>query len=174
MKSARVSLYRLNTLDEASFVEVCGPFFEHSPWIAIRTWSRRPFSSVENLHDEFVATVRAATSPEQVALIVAHPDLVGRLAREGQLTHESTTEQAAAGLNALSPDEVTLFNRFNADYRAAFGFPFVICARENRKDAILVAFPTRLKHSREQEIACALDEIYKIARHRLLDRIKPD
>src|SRR5690606_39037515 len=97
--------------------------------------------------------------------------LVGRLARAGQLTHESTREQASAGLDRLSPDEIAAFDRHNAAYQAKFGFPFVICARENRKDAILAAFPVRLAHSREQEIATALAEIGKIAWLRLADAV---
>ncbi|MCP6756244.1 2-oxo-4-hydroxy-4-carboxy-5-ureidoimidazoline decarboxylase, partial [Klebsiella pneumoniae] len=89
-----------------------------------------------------------------------------RLAREGQLTTESTREQSAAGLAALLPEEIDLFERYNADYRSKFGFPFVICARENKKEAILAAFSVRLKNTREQEIDTALTEIAKIARLR--------
>jgi len=52
---------------------------------------------------------------------------------------------------------------------ARFGFPFVICARKNKKEAILQAFPVRLTHDRDQEIATALGEIYQIAGLRLAD-----
>lgn len=116
----------------------------------------------------------AAGADEQLKLIASHPDLVGSLAREGRLTRESTTEQAAAGLTQLSRDEIAAFERFNAEYRTKFGFPFVICARENKKAAILAAFPRRLANTREQEIATALGEIAKIARLRLLDRVSDD
>jgi OHCU decarboxylase len=118
--------------------------------------------------------VRSASTDEQLGLIRAHPDLVGRLAREGRLTRESTGEQAAAGLDQLSTDEVAAFERYNAEYLERFGFPFVICARENRKDAILAAIPKRLANSREQEIATALAEIDKIARLRMNDAIWED
>ena len=47
-------------------------------------------------------TVERATPDEQVALIRAHPDLVGRAALAGQLTAASSREQAAAGLGALA------------------------------------------------------------------------
>jgi 2-oxo-4-hydroxy-4-carboxy-5-ureidoimidazoline decarboxylase len=163
------SLQSLNTCTRDEFVRVCGPFFEHSPWIAERSYAKRPFASVDALHASLVQTMHDATTDEQVKLIAAHPDLVGRLAREGKLTHESTREQAAAGLAALSAREMELFGRYNAEYRAKFGFPFVICARENKKDAILAAFPARLQNSRELEIDAALAEIAKIARLRLLD-----
>ena len=109
---------------------VCGGFFEHSPWIAERAWEQRPFVSREALHGVMIGVVRTAAPAEKVGLIAAHPDLVGRLAREGKLTRESTGEQAAAGLAALSDAEIAAFEEHNAAYRAKFGFPFVICARE--------------------------------------------
>jgi len=164
-------LRKLNTSDRAGFVAVCGPLFEGSPWIAERTWERRPFPSREELLRALIATVEGATEAEKVGLIAAHPDLVGRFAREGRLTAESTAEQRAAGLDSLNAEEVVLFERYNQTYRERFGFPFVICARENRKETILSAFPVRLEHSRAEEIASALAEIAKIARLRLLDAV---
>ena len=74
----------------------------------------------------------------------------------------------------LTSDEVAAFERYNAAYGERFGFPFVICARVNRKDAILAAFPKRLENSREQEIAAALAEIDKIAALRMNDAIWED
>jgi OHCU decarboxylase len=165
------TLQQLNHADRGTFVRICGPLFEHSPWIAERTFDRRPFTSLDALHKALVETMRSATTDEHVKLIASHPDLVGKLAREGKLTTESTGEQSAAGLTQLSPREVELFERYNAEYRRKFGFPFVICARENKKDAILAAFPVRLQNSREQEIETALTEIAKIARLRLPDAV---
>ena len=161
-------------MDEDAFVDAIAHVFEHSPWIARRAHAKRPFASVAALHDALVDTVRVAAESEKLALIRAHPDLVGKMAREGGLTRESTAEQRAAGLAALSADEVEQFDRYNAAYRDRFGFPFVICARENKKDAILAAFPPRLANTREREIDAALDEIYKIARLRLIDAIQED
>ena len=171
MAQNKARLSELNEADGDAFVRVCGPLFEHSPWVAERTFDKRPFASIDALHEELCRTLRAASRDEQVKLIASHPDLVGRLAREGRLTRESTSEQAAAGLTQLSDDEVAAFERFNEAYRAKFGFPFVICARENKKGAILAAFPDRLKNTREREIQTALGEIETIARLRLLDAV---
>jgi OHCU decarboxylase len=169
--SVKHSLAELNAGDEAGFTAACGPLFEHSPWIAARTWQHRPFSTLANLHQELVETVRHATRQEQTALIAAHPDLVGRLAREGRVSRQSAAEQDAAGLTILSDAEIQLFDRYNQEYRAKFDLPFVICARENRKEAILAAFPARLAHTREQEITAALAEIAAISRFRLHDTV---
>ncbi|HMQ35911.1 MAG TPA: 2-oxo-4-hydroxy-4-carboxy-5-ureidoimidazoline decarboxylase, partial [Chloroflexaceae bacterium] len=97
------------------------------------------------------------------------PDLAGGGALGGRLTAESAGEQAAAGLTALSADELARFQVYNAAYKERFGFPFVICAREHKKDAILAAFPVRLANGRDDEIRTALDEIAKIAWLRLSD-----
>jgi 2-oxo-4-hydroxy-4-carboxy-5-ureidoimidazoline decarboxylase len=167
-----MTLDQLNAFSRDEFVRLVGPVFEHSPWIAEAAWARRPFGSMEALHKALCAVVRGATEAHKLALIRAHPDLVGRLALTGQLTPEFTHEQASAGLNTLSAAEVELFQRNNAAYRTRFGFPFVICARLNKKEAILAGFNERLHHAPGQEVAAALDEIFKIAELRLRDLIK--
>lgn len=161
----------LNACDVARFVAVCGPLFEHSPWIAERAAAARPFADRKSMFQAFCSVVEAATVAEQLALVRAHPDLVGRAALAGQLTGESTREQAAAGLGNLSMEEVRRFQEFNAAYHAKFNFPFVICARENKKEAILAAFPLRLQNTGDQELRTALVEVFKIARLRLLDAV---
>ena len=69
-------------------------------------------------------------------------------------------------------EEIARFEELNAAYRDRFDFPFVICARENKKESILAGFDARLGNSRESEIATALGEIAKIARLRLLDIVR--
>jgi 2-oxo-4-hydroxy-4-carboxy-5-ureidoimidazoline decarboxylase len=113
--------------------------------------------------DEFVAAV---------ALIAAHPDLAGRVAREGRLTPASRGEQAVAGLDRLTSAETARFDAANARYRERFGFPFVICVREHDKASILAALESRGAHDRAAEIATALAEIAKIARLRLEDAVR--
>ena len=164
-----MTLSQLNSLSREEFIRIVGPVFEHSPWIAEVTWPQRPFASVEELHRALCQTVTDASEAQHLALIRAHPDLVGKLALAGQLTKESTSEQAGAGLGNLKPEEVALFQQNNAAYKEKFGFPFVICARLNKKEAILNGFKVRLQNSRAQEIQAALVEIFKIAELRLRD-----
>jgi OHCU decarboxylase len=168
-----ISLAELNHRDRAGFVAAVGHVFEHSPHFAAAAWERRPFASREALHAALCDAVRQASPDARLALIQAHPDLAGRLARSGELGAASAGEQVAAGLDALSPAEADRFDAYNAAYRERFGFPFVICAREHKKEAILAAFPARLQHGREQEIATALAEIEKIAWLRVVDAIEP-
>jgi len=168
----RHTIAQLNSLSRDEFVRLAGPVFEHSPWIAEETWLKRPFASVGQLHQALCETVQNAGEEKQLALIRAHPDLVGRAALAGTLTRESTGEQASAGLNKLTPEETELFQKSNAAYRQRFDFPFLICARLNQKDAILNGFRIRLRNSRKAEIKTALEEIGKIAYLRLQDIIE--
>ena len=166
-----MTISELNQLSQKDFVRAIGPVFENSPWIAEMAFAKKPFANWESLHRALCETVKISGEEKQLALIRAHPDLVGKLALAGQLTKESTNEQASAGLYKLSPEEIELFQKQNAAYKNRFGFPFVICARLNKKESILAGFGERLKNSREQEIKTALEEIFKIAELRLCDLI---
>lgn len=170
--SITATLAKINQLGRNEFVATLGPLFEGSPWIADATWPARPFGSIDQLHQALCATMHAAPTERQIALIQAHPDLAGKAAIAGELTAESAREQSSAGLGRLTPEQFATFTRLNGAYREQFGFPFVICAREHSASSILEHFATRLEHPRDQEIATALGEIAKIARLRLLDAVR--
>lgn len=156
--------------DRDAFVARYGALFEHSPWVAEAAYEDGPYASDEAALAAMVAAVGRAPRERQVALIRAHPDLAGRAAIAGELTDDSAREQAAAGLDRLTPGEYAAFTETNAAYRERHGFPFVICAREHDKHSILAAAAERLGHDTETEIGVALAEIAKIARLRLEDR----
>jgi 2-oxo-4-hydroxy-4-carboxy-5-ureidoimidazoline decarboxylase len=167
------SLAALNAADRATFVVAIGFAFEHSPWIAEAAWERRPFDSIDALHAALDDVVRGAPQERQIALIAAHPDLGGRLARTGRLTAASTDEQASAGLDRLEPEVIARFDEANAAYRARFGFPFVIAVRRRNQAMILTELERRVSNERADEIATALAEITQIARLRLEEAVTP-
>lgn len=167
------TLAEINGMDRAHFVSALGHLFEHSPWVADLTYERRPFLTAQSLHAELCATLARASLASQLELIRAHPDLAGRLAMAGKLTAASTAEQASAGLDRLASEELALFQAKNEDYKARFGFPFVICARLNDKATILRALNERIANSPDEERQTALKEIEKIAWLRLSDLVRP-
>jgi len=168
------TVFELNRLPQSEFTAALGHLIEHSPWVPEETWGGRPFGDIGELHAKLCAVMRAAPRARQMELIRAHPDLAGRLAQQRALTAESTREQAKAGLDRLSADERSEFQKLNDAYRARFDFPFIICARLNAKDAILSALRARSSNSPEQEFQTALGEIEKIARLRLTDLLKTE
>jgi OHCU decarboxylase len=151
-----------------------GGLFEHSPWVVETAWRRGPFASVAGLHAALVAVLRDASRERQLDLIRAHPELAGREAEAGTLTRESSHEQASAGLDRLTADELAAWRGLNRAYRERFGFPLIACVREHTTDSILAWGAVRLEHSREEEIEIALGEIAKIARLRLADLVSRD
>jgi 2-oxo-4-hydroxy-4-carboxy-5-ureidoimidazoline decarboxylase len=165
------TLAALNSADSGDFVGAIGHLFEHSPWVAEETYDKRPFTSLDELHRSLCETMLSASAEKQMALIRAHPDLAGRLAKAGQLTADSTKEQSAAGLDKLTESEGAEIQRLNDAYKARFGFPFIICARLNAKDTILAAMRSRVGSSLESEHSTALAEITKIARLRLNEAV---
>ncbi len=162
--------HRPSRMGRALFVEVFGNTFEHTPLIAERAHAAGLSSeqdSAEGLHAAMVAALRACSAAEQEALIVAHPDLAGRLALAGELTAASAGEQASAGLDRLSPDDLSRFTTLNAAYRQRFGFPFIVAVRGLGTQDILAAFERRLAHSPQEERTEALAQIERIALLRL-------
>jgi OHCU decarboxylase len=176
MTDGQLSIDQINALDRDEFVARLGFLFEHSPWIAELAWAARPFADCDELHRRLWAVVERAPLERRLDLIRAHPDLVGRAALAGTLGPASTTEQSAAGLDPdrLTAAEIAAFAELNRAYHARFGFPFVICARDNKKEGILAGLTTRLGNDRATEIATALAEIAKIAHYRLDEVVLPD
>ncbi|WP_454714682.1 2-oxo-4-hydroxy-4-carboxy-5-ureidoimidazoline decarboxylase [Caulobacter segnis] len=166
-----LTLSRLNSMNQTGFTTALGFAFELSPWVVERAWSERPFASVEALHDTMMAVLDAAPLADKLALIRAHPELAGKAAIAKQLTAESTSEQASAGLDRLTPEEFTRFHELNAAYGERFGFPFIIAVRLNDKVSILAAMQARLVHDEAAEIAEAIKQIGLISKLRLLDAV---
>ncbi|WP_340115319.1 2-oxo-4-hydroxy-4-carboxy-5-ureidoimidazoline decarboxylase [Pelagibius sp. 7325] len=158
--------------DRAAFVARFGGVFEHSPWVAEAAFEAGlpvlPWTP-EGLHAAMVLAMRAGSDEQKRALIAAHPDLAGRLARAGRLTAESSKEQASAGLDMLSDAERQRFTALNEAYKAKFGLPFIMAVKGHTKDKILAAFERRLNNDSAAEFATALKEIEKIALLRLKD-----
>ena len=158
-------------MDRDDFVAYFGGVFEESPWIAREAWESRPFGSVDALHAAMVWVVEHSPRAARLELIRAHPDLAGKAAIAGALTPESTREQTAAGLDRLTPAQYERITTLTAAYRERFGFPFVVCAREQTADSIIATAAARLEARPDDEEQTALSEIAKIARLRLDDLV---
>jgi len=162
-----LTLQALSALSQPDFVSHLDGIFEHSPWIAERTWAQRPFDSIDGLHAAMLAVLDTASTAEQLALICAHPELAGKEAEEGTLTTASTGEQRGAGLDQCSKDELQRLRSLNKAYRERFGFPFVVAVKGLSRHQIMDGVEARLSNDRDTEFARCLQEIGKIARFRL-------
>jgi len=168
---ARIPLSILNDRSCDDFVAALRGIYEHSPWIAERSWERRPFASRFALHEALQTVVYEASTEEQLGLIRAHPELAGKAAVRGELTAESTQEQAGAGLGACSQEEFDRLQQLNAGYNDRFGFPFILAVKGHTRRSIIAAFEERLANDTDTERATAIDQIGRIAMFRLWDRV---
>jgi 2-oxo-4-hydroxy-4-carboxy-5-ureidoimidazoline decarboxylase len=166
-----IPLDELNTFPRATFVGVLGDLFEHATWVAEAAFAARPFATVAALHEAMMRAVREAPNDRQLSLIRGHPELGSKVARAGDLTEASKSEQGSLGLDRLSEEEFTRFERLNKAYRDKFDFPFIVCVRRHTRDSILAQFERRLAHDAERERARALTEIGLITRLRLVAKV---
>ncbi|MDB4836938.1 2-oxo-4-hydroxy-4-carboxy-5-ureidoimidazoline decarboxylase [Marinomonas sp.] len=163
------------SLNEADFVTVLGDIYEHSAWVAEQIWrqkSQHPSGYLDDVAKLQVAmrdVVNDSTDEQKLLLLRAHPDLAGKAALAGSLTDASKSEQAGAGLDQCSDEELTHFLKLNDEYRGKFGFPFIMAIKEASKEQILSGFEERMPNDLQTEFERAINEVHKIAGFRLAD-----
>ncbi|XP_047481024.1 2-oxo-4-hydroxy-4-carboxy-5-ureidoimidazoline decarboxylase-like isoform X1 [Penaeus chinensis] len=169
------SINDINAMDYEDFISHFGNAIENCSLIAAAVWRFRPFNDVVHLHEALCSFVDdlpvSVLSPGQEGILRSHPDLAGRVAAAGALTAESTLEQRSAGLSQLTTEERVELTDLNERYRGKFGFPFVVCARQNKKNSIFEGLRARLNNSTEEEVAKGVQEVKKICYLRLLDLV---
>lgn len=169
-----VHFERPSEMDQIDFVESFGGIFEHSSWVAERafTYELGPaHDSAAGVHSVLARAFRSATAAERLEVLDAHPDLAGKLAQAKRLTADSTSEQASAGLDALTDAERDTFTKLNEEFTTKHGFPFIIAVRDHDKSSIIEAFYRRIKNDSEAEFDEACRQVERIAYLRLKDML---
>ncbi|WP_374608124.1 2-oxo-4-hydroxy-4-carboxy-5-ureidoimidazoline decarboxylase [Diaphorobacter nitroreducens] len=169
------TLEQLNAASPAEALQMLDGLYEHSPWIAEAALQLRPFRSLAQLKYAMVQVLNGAGVERQLELIRAHPELAGKAMVAQALTAESTNEQSQAGLTHCTPEEFARIQQLNADYKARFGFPFILAVRGPRgtglsRQEIIATFARRLSNHPDFERAEALRNIHRIAEIRLNDK----
>ena len=161
---------RPSQMSRKDFIAAFGGIYEHSPWIAERAFDLElgpAHDRAAGLSNALARAFRTASHDERLGVLRAHPDLAGKLAAAKRLTEESSSEQASAGLDALTDDEREAFTRLNSAYVAKHGFPFIIAVRDHDKASILAVFQTRLENATDLEFDTACRQVERIGRLRL-------
>jgi 2-oxo-4-hydroxy-4-carboxy-5-ureidoimidazoline decarboxylase len=165
---------RPSQLTYTEFMQHFAGIYEHSPWVAEAVWLARleqqestAFDYVDAMAMAMRLVVENSSMAQKLALLQAHPDLAGKAALAGELTRDSSQEQASAGLDSCTQDELAYFNHLNSYYRQQFGFPFIMAVKGASKQLIIEGFESRIGHSYEQEFALAMQQVHKIALFRL-------
>ena len=166
------SNYRPSQMGRDEFATTFGNVFEHSAWIVMQAWDTGLTvrdDTAAGLCSSLIDVVEMAGREAQMALLRAHPDLAGRLARRGDVTDASRHEQASAGLEDCSDAEFEEFQNLNRRYTEKFNFPFILAVRGRHRTEILEAFKHRVENDVEDEFKEALQQVFQIARLRLRD-----
>jgi len=158
-------------MSAAEFAESLADTFELAPWVAGAASTKRPFATVTALHEAMIGALRASPGERQLDFLRGHPDLAGKAARAGKLSHESKNEQASVGLDSLSEEAFARLHRLNEAYKAKFGFPFMISVRRHTQESILAQFERRLGNDAIVEFAAALQEVLFITRLRVAGKV---
>lgn len=172
------TLSNLFTWERGEIVNLLGPIYEHSPWIAETLYDDRlsdlksySLKTIRELFDEMKQIVESSTQEQKLTLLRAHPDLCERVSNLKTLTDASQEEQSRAGLQYMTETERDVFLSTNEMYKKKFGFPFILAVRNASKYTVLSAIKARVNNSKENEFSTALGEVHKIAWMRLLGKI---
>ena len=164
------SRVRPSEMDKSTFVDRFGGIYEHSSWVAERAYELElgaAHDTASGLANAMARAFRNGSDEERLAVLKAHPDLAGKLAAAKRLTAESTSEQASAGLDALTDEERERFERLNTAYTDKHDFPFIIAVRDHDKASILKAFEQRLENDTKVERETAARQVERIGELRL-------
>jgi OHCU decarboxylase len=168
----QIRLEDVNAMSLEDFVDTFGKLFQGPTWVVENAYTQRPFGSTSELRLAFQEALFAATPEQQRELMDAYPALGSDTVAEGTEGEQSTLDQATAGLTRLTEDDHAAFRDVTAAYQEKFGFPLIVCVRDNpSRDRILEQGRARLQNSPTQEHAAALIEIAKIAGYRFDDLV---
>ena len=127
-------------MDLDAFLESFGGVYEHSSWIAEDVFAgglTGDHDTIAGLHGAMRDVVEEAESDKKHALLQAHPDLAGKLAKAGDLTAESTAAGErprsvyGGGIRRIPVPERALQEKIRVSY---------FCRRGRRRQEILDNF----------------------------------
>jgi len=167
-----LKLSELNEMDADGMEAKLGAIYEKSSWVARAAAAYKPFDSIGALVKAFKKVVDESDEDSKLLILRNHPDLAGKAALAGEVAAASSEEQARAGLDRCTSEELERFNTLNAAYKEKFSWPFILAVRNASKRAILAAFERRLKNDACAERAECLLQVHKIGWMRLLASVE--
>ncbi|MFY9348193.1 MAG: 2-oxo-4-hydroxy-4-carboxy-5-ureidoimidazoline decarboxylase [Orrella sp.] len=166
----------LNRASLSQALKTLAGLYEHSDWIIQRALAYRPFVSVAALQHTLQKVVQQASQDEQLALIRAHPALIGKIKIDTSIAPDSQNEQSLIGLDRCSPAEYRSLDELNDAYNKKFGWPFILAVKGPRTKGltrlqIIDALTRRLTSPSQTEFHECLLQIHRIAQLRLQERL---
>ncbi len=156
---------KFNKLSKSEFISAFGNIFEKTEWIAEKVFDLKPFKNIDDLFSKIINQYENCNKEQILLILNSHPELVV----EKKLTKDSSNEQSGANLNECTFDEFEEFKKLNIEYRAKFGFPFIIAVKGKNKNDILNDFKKRIQNDLNSEFDEAKKQVMKIASFRFKD-----
>ena len=131
--------------------ELAGLFEGRSRFVELLAGRENPLGAAREV-------ARTLSDDEKRAVLDAHP----AIGQQKGLSVRSAREQGAADDPAVLAELAEL----NRAYEERFGFRFVVFVNRRPKSELVPILRERLRRTREQELATALDELVSIAEDR--------
>lgn len=155
-----MTLDDLNALDATAAAGALHRCCGSTRW-ARRVAQARPFTSLDALAAHADAVWWGLDPRDWLEAFAAHPEIGG-----GGGAGEWSTEEQAGMVSAAAQTRRRLAEA-NQQYRARFGYIFIVCASGKTADEMLAHLDARLRHDPDDELRIAAEEQRKITRLRL-------
>jgi len=128
----------------------------------------RPYESLDLLLTAAEVNWQGLDDLDYLQAFEAHP-MIGAIhslpTKYSDTKALSTDEQSR--VNTAQHETLEKLAAANAEYKARFGFVFIVCAKGKSAEDILVLLQSRLGNTKDQELSHAAQEQCKITHHRL-------
>ena len=142
---------------------------EDGSWIAGALFNLRPFLSFEDLYTKLCDVLNQLPIIAQVGVIRCYPQLIS--AGNSALSKESHDEHEIR-FKCISDSYTINMKELNERYVEKFEFPFICCVKEQSTENIPKLIHARIDNSNQEEVYNNIQQIQRIAWHRLLQKFK--
>jgi OHCU decarboxylase len=156
-------------MSKDEFAATFSRLYQGPDWVALHVFAQLPFADTQSLRFAFQEALFDATGDQVQVLMESYPDLASVVdeQQDAALSEYCLVDQKAAGLTHLGEQDQTAFGELTTAYRDRFGFPLIVCVRDDPdRQHILDSGWARMHNSVTQERATALIQIAQIANYR--------
>ncbi|MEV5541468.1 solute carrier family 23 protein [Saccharopolyspora shandongensis] len=167
--TTRLPLEHINNMTREEFRTSFAALFQGPTQAIDRAYELRPFANATDLRAALQEAYFSSSNDELQRLLSCYPDLGGPSVVCGEM---STRDRSTAGLAQLPRHEQVRLDELARAYRERFGFPLVMCLRDqSHLKAVLDRGQQRLHNTLAQERHTAVLEVARIADHRLSELV---
>ena len=130
--------------------------------------SQRPFTSPQDFLTTCQTVWRALDETKRIEMMNGHAEIGYN---EATANPEGMEAAEQRGMASASPALVAQIDRDKATYRERFGFIYMIFATGKSAAEMASDLQERLKNTRQQELAMATTEFWRINQKRFMDKL---